>query len=160
MQSKILTLAKAAEIAHKAQESGKTVVTTNGVFDMLSVPHLRLLEAAKASGDFLLVGINSDVSVKKIKDDSRPIIPESQRLELLAGLECIDGLFLFDEEDPREWLKEVRPDVHVNSSEYSQDCVEAAVVKEIGAELKLVQRSERLLSTSDVIEVIKEKYCS
>ncbi len=155
---RLLTLADAIRTASDVRQAGRVVVTTNGAFDLLSVPHIRLLEAAKKEGDFLLVGINSDVSVKKLKGEKRPIIPEAERAELVAALRCVDGVFLFDDLDPREWLTQVRPNVHVNSAEYSEECIEAPVLKEIGAKLVLVPRHEDLLSTSGVIDVIRSRF--
>ena len=73
-------------------------------------------------------------------------------------MSCVDSVFLFDEQDPREWLKAIRPNVHVNSSEYTEECIESGVVSEIGAELVLVPRGESILSTSDFISIIQERY--
>ena len=155
----ILTIAGARDLVVQSRQQGKRVVTTNGVFDILSVPHLRMLEAAAREGDVLIVGINSDMSVRSFKGDKRPLVPEQQRAELVAGLWCVDGVFLFDELDPRVWLRTIKPHVHVNSAEYTEHCVEASVLQDIGARLVLVPRDTEHLSTSDIIRVVSDRYC-
>lgn len=156
----ILTLPEAVDLAARFRQEGKSIVTTNGVFDMLAVPHLRLLEAARREGDVLFVGINSDISVRALKGDRRPIVPEGERAELVRGLRCVDAVFLFNESDPRAWLRKIRPHVHVNSAEYTEACIEAPLLKEIGARLVLTPRDTEHLSTSDVIKTIQHRYCS
>lgn len=156
----ILTLPEATDLAVKLRQQGKRVVTTNGAFDLLSIPHLRLLEAARREGDALLVGVNSDVSVRALKGEKRPIVPEQERAALVCGLQCVDAVFLFDEPDPRAWLPQIHPDVHVNSAEYTEQCIEAPLLQEIGARLVLVPRDTEHLSTSGVIHVIRDRYCS
>lgn len=156
----ILTLLEAADLAIQFRQQGKRVVTTNGAFDILSIPHLRLLEAARGEGDVLLVGVNSDASVRALKGEKRPIVPEQERAALVVGLRYVDAVFLFDETDPRAWLPQIRPDVHVNSAEYTAQCIEAPVLQEIGARLVLVPRDTEHLSTSDVIQAIRDRYCS
>jgi rfaE bifunctional protein nucleotidyltransferase chain/domain len=156
----ILTISEAAAMAAKAKSKGKKVVTANGAFDMLSYPHLQFLTAAKKEGDILLVGVNSDRSVRDLKGNKRPIVPQADRAELVSELKCVDGVFVFDETDPRAWLTLIKPNVHVNSAEYGQDCVEASVLKDIGATLVLTQRDTSHLSTSDVIKTIQERYAS
>src|SRR3954471_14824943 len=93
----------------QARNEGKTVVWTNGCFDLLHVGHVHSLLGAKAQGDFLVVGVNSDASVQKLKGPKRPIVPESQRVELLAALECVDWVVLFDEVIPLEAIRRLQP---------------------------------------------------
>lgn len=155
----ILTLPEAIDLAGKFRHEGKRIVTTNGAFDLLSVPHLCLLEAARREGDVLLVGVNSDMSVRALKGEKRPIVPERERAALVAGLRCVDAVFLFDEPDPCAWLPKIRPHVHVNSAEYTEECVEASLLREIGARLVLIPRDAKHLSTSDIITVIQKRYC-
>src|SRR6266568_4926507 len=88
--------------AERLRKAGKTLVFTNGVFDLLHVGHLRYLQQARALGDALAIGLNSDASVKRLKGDKRPILPEAERAELLAGLACVDYVCLYEEDDPRE----------------------------------------------------------
>jgi D-glycero-beta-D-manno-heptose 1-phosphate adenylyltransferase len=99
--------------------SGKTVVWTNGCFDILHVGHVRSLRDAKALGDVLIVGINSDVSVRVIKGDSRPIVNQSDRAELIAALEMVDYVTIFDEPTPVAALSRLRPDIHCKGAEYA-----------------------------------------
>ncbi|PIR53283.1 D-glycero-beta-D-manno-heptose 1-phosphate adenylyltransferase [Candidatus Peregrinibacteria bacterium CG10_big_fil_rev_8_21_14_0_10_49_10] len=156
---KICSLEDAAAHAARLRAEGKKVVTTNGVFDLLCVPHLLLLEKAASLGGILFVGVNSDQSVRALKGDKRPILPCVERQMLVAGIGCTGYVFSFDETDPRSWLQQIRPHVHVNSSEYTENCIEASTVYEIGAELVLYPRAEGFLSTSDVVERICDRYC-
>ncbi len=155
---RILTIDQAAVMSTDAQKSGKKVVTTNGTFDLLSVAHVRLLEAAKKEGDILIVGVNSDASVKALKGNDRPVVSEEERATLVASLRAVDAVFLFDDADPRVWLSVIKPDVHVNSEEYGKECVEAETVREIGAKLVLAPRATEIKSTSKRIEDIVQRF--
>jgi rfaE bifunctional protein nucleotidyltransferase chain/domain len=145
--------------AHDAKAKGKHIVTANGTFDLFSVAHLRFLEKASSHGDVLIVGINSDASVKKLKGEKRPIIPQHERATIVAGIRCVDGVFIFDDPDPREWIKTIRPDTHCNGAEYTEQCIEAETIKEIGARLILLPRATDVISTHDAIEMIQKRYC-
>ena len=165
MSEKVITIDELTKRLDSERQSGKKIVTTNGVFDLLSAPHVFFLEEAKKQGDILVVGINSDESVQRCKDPKRPIVPEDQRALLVASLACVDHVFLFEDDDPRAWLPVIRPDAHVNSEEYTEKCIEADVVKEIGAELVLLPRRlhpdhDDFLSTSDIIDTIRDRYSS
>jgi D-glycero-beta-D-manno-heptose 1-phosphate adenylyltransferase len=98
---------------------GKTVVFTNGCFDLLHPGHTRLLEAARSLGDILIVALNTDQSVQRIKGPTRPLIPESERAELISSLACVDAVTLFDEDTPRELIAELLPDVLVKGGDWS-----------------------------------------
>lgn len=100
-------------------DRGKTVVWTNGCFDLLHVGHIRSFRDAKALGDILIVGINSDASVRAIKGDSRPIVSQSDRAEVIAALEMVDYVTIFDEPTPVAVLERLRPDIHCKSAEYA-----------------------------------------
>jgi rfaE bifunctional protein nucleotidyltransferase chain/domain len=121
----------AAEAA-RLRAAGKHLVFTNGVFDLLHVGHLRYLQQARALGDALAVGLNADACVKRLKGDKRPILPENERAELLAGLACVDYVCLFPEDDPRELIKAVVPQILVKGGDWpvdqilGRDTVEAA----------------------------------
>ncbi|HEX4133285.1 MAG TPA: adenylyltransferase/cytidyltransferase family protein [Bryobacteraceae bacterium] len=108
-------------IASRADWSreSKTVVWTNGCFDLLHVGHIRNFRDAKALGDVLIVGINSDSSVRAIKGDSRPIVPQEERAELIAALEMVDYVTIFDEPTPAAALSRLRPDIHCKGAEYA-----------------------------------------
>lgn len=109
---KIHTLKEVLEIAETARNAGKTIVATNGCFDIIHIGHVRNLEAAKALGDLLIVGINSDASVRIGKGYSRPIVSEQERAEVIASLKAVDYVFIFNERTPFSWISELRPDIH------------------------------------------------
>ncbi len=152
--SKLCTVEQAADIAKSAHAAKQTVVTINGAFDLLSLAHVRFLESAKEQGDILMVGVNSDASIRLLKGKDRPIVSEGERSLLVAALACTDHVFLFDDEDPRRWLATIKPDVHVNSDEYGEDCIEASTLREIGTKLVLLPRATDILSTTQRIESI------
>jgi D-beta-D-heptose 7-phosphate kinase/D-beta-D-heptose 1-phosphate adenosyltransferase len=138
-------------LAAALRSLGKRIVTVNGTFDVLHAGHLHILKEAKAQGDVLVVGLNSDASVRANKGPKRPVVPQAQRADLLLALRYVDHVHIFDEPVPMAFIAAVRPDVHVNGAEYGENCVESGVVREIGARLHLVPRIDGL-STSDLIE--------
>ncbi|HWQ59933.1 MAG TPA: adenylyltransferase/cytidyltransferase family protein [Candidatus Fimivivens sp.] len=155
-ERKILTEDEIAQISGRIRSEGKTVVTTNGSFDIFHYGHVILLDEAKRQGDILIVGINSDESVRAYKGPDRPINNESSRAGVLAAMEAVDYVFLFDDTTPNRWLERVRPDVHCNSSEYGSDCVERPILDKIGSKLYLVSRDQKDgLSTTDIIRKLK-----
>jgi D-beta-D-heptose 7-phosphate kinase/D-beta-D-heptose 1-phosphate adenosyltransferase len=103
------------------RREGRSVVFTNGVFDILHPGHLRYLQAARAQGDHLVVGVNSDRSVRANKGPSRPINPESERAEMLAALACVEAVVVFDEETPAEIVRRLQPDVLVKGADWPAD---------------------------------------
>jgi len=112
---------------------GKTVVMANGVFDLLHVGHLRYLEAAKQLGDFLVVAVNSDASTRAYKGPGRPVVTESERAELIGGLECVDHVLIFDEPNVENVLRTLKPDIHAKGTDYTTETIpERAVVAEYG----------------------------
>ena len=117
--SKVATLDELAALRSVWFETGKTVVWTNGCFDLLHVGHIRSLRDAKALGDILIVGVNSDASVRAIKGDSRPIINQADRAELIAALEMVDYVTIFDESTPVAALSRLRPDIHCKGADYA-----------------------------------------
>lgn len=138
----------------------KTIASLNGSFDLLHAGHLYILHEAAQTADILIVAINSDHSVRSYKGPERPIIPLKYRLQMLTALECIDYVTWFDEKDPREILKKICPDVHVNGAEYGENCIEAETVRQNGGKLHLVKRIDGL-ATSEIIAKIRdsEKVC-
>lgn len=126
MRGKIGELHEIETIVAKAKQDGKQVVFTNGCFDLLHRGHLHLLREAKKLGDLLVVALNSDSSVRKIKGAERPILPESERAELIAALEMVDYVTLFDEPDPYAAIKALRPDVLVKGGDWSKDDIVGA----------------------------------
>ncbi|GAG14983.1 unnamed protein product, partial [marine sediment metagenome] len=100
--NKIKTFEEIKEIAPKLKSEGKKIVTTNGSFDLLHIGHVKSLQKAKEYGDILIVGLNSDSSIKQYKSKDRPIVGQKERAEMLAALECVDYVVIFDETDPRK----------------------------------------------------------
>jgi rfaE bifunctional protein nucleotidyltransferase chain/domain len=111
----------AARFAQQIRTRGGTVVFTNGVFDLLHPGHVRYLRDARALGDALIVGLNSDRSVRSNKGSERPITPESERAEILLALECVDAVAIFDDDTPAEIIKRVQPDVLVKGADWGAD---------------------------------------
>jgi D-beta-D-heptose 7-phosphate kinase/D-beta-D-heptose 1-phosphate adenosyltransferase len=105
------------------REKGKRVVFTNGCFDLLHVGHIRYLAAAKSEGDILVVGLNSDTSVQAIKGQKRPIVPQDERAEVLAGLWCVDYIVLFTEPDPLNLIRVLAPDVLVKGGDWPENSI-------------------------------------
>lgn len=143
-----------AQLAATLRAKGRKIVTINGSFDLLHSGHLHILSEAKRQGDVLVVGLNSDSSIRGYKGSDRPIIPEQQRAEMLLALRMVDYVHIFDESDPIVFLKEVNPDVHVNGSEYGHDCIESETVRRGGGTIHIVTRVANL-STSGLLQAAK-----
>lgn len=136
--------------------AGKTVVTTNGCFDILHVGHVRYLEKTKNFGDYLIVLLNSDKSVKSIKGPSRPINNEMDRAEILSALRCVDYVVLFDEDSPRNLLDEMKPDVYTKGADYTMETLpEADIMKKNGTRVEFIDFVKGK-STTKTIEKMKE----
>jgi rfaE bifunctional protein nucleotidyltransferase chain/domain len=128
-----------SELGNRLRAEGKRVVFTNGCFDLLHVGHLRYLQAARELGDALVVGLNTDASVRRLKGPARPVVSEDDRAEVLAGLRCVDYVTLFDEATPVEAIRALRPDVHVKGGDYrEEDLPEAAIVREQGGRVEII----------------------
>jgi rfaE bifunctional protein nucleotidyltransferase chain/domain len=152
---KIVSREKLKEICDTLHAQGTAIVTCNGSFDLFHYGHLRFLQEAKTQGDVLIVGLNSDNSIRQYKDPSRPIIPQEQRAEILAALAIVDYVHIFDETVPMPFLETVRPAVHVNGAEYGEDCIEAETVKKHGGRIHLMPKVDGL-STTELIGRIKK----
>jgi rfaE bifunctional protein nucleotidyltransferase chain/domain len=122
-RDKVLTRRGAAAAARAARRRGERVVFTNGCFDLLHVGHVRSLEQARRLGDRLLVGLNSDASVRRLKGAQRPIVPGRQRAEVLAALECVDWVVLFGEATPLSLIRAVRPDVLAKGGDWRLEAI-------------------------------------
>lgn len=144
-------------ITDELKTQGKIIVTINGCFDMLQLGHIKILYEAKKQGDILLVGLNSDASVKRLKGNDRPINNQSTRCEVMAALQMVDYVFVFEEDDPRAFLNILRPQVHVNDASYGVNCIESEVLKLYGGKLHLVEKFN-VPSTTQTIEKIKQVY--
>lgn len=118
VQSKIRTVDELADLSGDLRKAGKTIVLTNGCFDLLHVGHLNYLTAAKALGDVLIVAINTDGSMRRIKGEKRPLNTEADRMQMLAGLSCVDFVTSFDEPDPYLLITRIRPDILVKGGDW------------------------------------------
>ena len=132
-----------------------TIATLNGSFDLLHAGHLEIIYQASKQADVLIVALNTDESIQKYKSPSRPIISLEYRKQMMAALEFVDYVTWFSETDPREILKKICPDVHVNGAEYGKDCIEAEVVRQGGGRVHIVDLVQGL-STSSIIKKIRE----
>lgn len=112
-----------ARLAEQLRVEGKKIVFTNGVFDLLHPGHIRYLRQARAMGDALIVGVNSDRSVRVVKGADRPITPECERVEILAALDCVDAVVVFDEDTPHAIISTIQPDVLVKGADWAQDAI-------------------------------------
>lgn len=137
------------------RKAGKTIVTCNGSFDLFHYGHLCFLEEAKKQADVLIVGLNSDSSIKKYKSPDRPVITQDQRAALLSAMEIVGFVHIFGETDPIAFLEVVKPDVHVNGAEYGENCIEAPTVKKYGGRVHLMPKVAGL-STTGLIARIKQ----
>jgi len=140
------------------KKRGKKIVFTNGCFDILHAGHVSYLAAAEAEGDILVVGLNSDKSVKKIKGNKRPIIKEKQRAEVLAALKSIDYVIIFNEPDPFKLICRIEPDVLVKGADWEEkDIIGADIVKKNGGKIVRVNIVQDI-STSDIIQRIQNTF--
>ncbi len=138
-RDKIKSIDSAQKEVNLLKKEGKRIVFTNGCFDILHIGHARYLYEAKRLGDFLLVAVNSDRSVKALKGPSRPVVPENERAEMIAALGCVDMAIIFDEETPYEVIKKIVPHVLVKGGDWKEDdIVGADIVKGAGGEVKSI----------------------
>jgi len=147
---------EAHRLATDLRASGKTIVFTNGVFDLLHIGHLRYLEEAKSLGDVLLVGINSDRSVRQLKGAGRPITAEEERAEVLEALTCVDGVVIFDEETPRDLIQAIQPDVLVKGSDWAEDAIVGRDIVEARGGRVVRVAIQPGYSTTRIVEKIKK----
>jgi rfaE bifunctional protein nucleotidyltransferase chain/domain len=138
------------------KSSGLKIATLNGSFDILHAGHLEMLFQASRQADRLIVALNSDASIKAYKSKDRPYIPLEQRLAMMACISFVDFVTWFDETDPIRILSLIKPDVHVNGSEYGENCIEAETVHTNGGRIHIVELVPGL-STSKLIQKIREK---
>jgi D-glycero-beta-D-manno-heptose 1-phosphate adenylyltransferase len=136
---------------------GKTVVLANGCFDLFHVGHIRYLRAAKSNGDILVVAVNSDSSVRKLKGPGRPILPQEERADILAAFSFVDFVTIFDEPTVAEVLLALKPDIHVKGSDYTRRTVpERDTVKSYGGRVAIVG-GPKIRNTSQVIGDIQAR---
>jgi D-beta-D-heptose 7-phosphate kinase/D-beta-D-heptose 1-phosphate adenosyltransferase len=123
VHKKVLSLSEAVAFVEHLRHEGKQIVFTNGVFDLLHPGHVRYLQDARDEGDVLIVGVNSDRSVRAIKGATRPIMPEAERAEILAALKCVDAVVIFDEDNPQTILHRLQPDVLAKGADWASDAI-------------------------------------
>ncbi len=134
------------------------IIFTNGCFDIFHAGHIQYLEHAKSSGDILIVGVNSDESVKRLKGDKRPIIKQEQRLRMIAALQCVDYVILFDEDTPYNLIMLIKPDVLVKGDDWNiKNIVGVDIVRSHGGEVVQVNHEIEISSTK-IIQTIAKRY--
>jgi len=158
MTSKIIRRSEITALVESLKVQKKKIVFTNGCFDLLHAGHVRYLTEARAQGDCLIVGLNTDRSVNRIKDPHRPLIPEDQRAEVLAALICVSYVVFFEEPDPLTLIEAIRPDVLVKGADWSEDdIIGAGLVRSYGGRVFRVALVGGI-STTEIIRRIVERY--
>lgn len=152
-----LALQAAVDLVGTLRAAGKTVVFTNGVFDLLHPGHVRYLQQARALGDALIVGVNTDRSTRAIKGAGRPITPEAERVEILAALAQVDAVVLFDEETPLEIIAAIQPDVLVKGADWANDAIVGRETVEARGGRVVRVAVEQGHSTSSIVEKIRRR---
>ena len=155
MPGKLKSVEELKSIASQAKARGQKTVFTNGCFDILHRGHLHVLREAKALGDLLIVAVNSDGSVKRLKGPSRPVISEVGRSELIAALEMVDYVTLFEEADPRRLIEEIQPDILAKGGDWRRDQVVGAdIVERSGGKVAVIPYLKGF-STTEIIERVR-----
>ena len=142
-------------LVQRLRAAGKTIVFTNGVYDLIHPGHVRYLQAARALGDALIVGVNSDRSVRANKGPSRPVNPEAERAEVIAALACVDVAIVFDEDTPHEIITRLQPDVLVKGADWAEDAIVGRDVVEARGGRVVRMPVESGFSTTTLIEVVR-----
>lgn len=153
----VIPVDRLAALGEALRNEGRRIVFTNGHFDLLHVGHLRYLQAARTLGDVLVVGVNDDAMTTARKGPSRPVLPEGERAELLAGLACVDYVTIFHEPTAERTVRLLRPDVYVKGGDYGPggaDLPEARIVAEFGGET-IILPLEQGRSTSAIVAAIR-----
>lgn len=153
--SRVLSRQDTRSLIDRRRAAGAVVVFTNGVFDLLHPGHLRYLQQARALGDMLIVGLNSDASVRRNKGPERPINPESERAEVVAALECVDAVVIFDEDTPAEIVRACQPDILVKGADWPADQIVGRDTVEARGGRVVRMPVEAGYSTTALVERIK-----
>lgn len=159
--SKVLTLQQAARWAASARRKGQRIVATNGCFDLLHFGHVSYLQQARKLGDFLVVGLNGDASVRQLKGPHRPLVPQKQRAAVLAALACVDAVVIFPQVRAHRFLAAVRPDIYVKGGDYRPETLvgrERAVLTVIGSKIRILPFVKGF-STTGLIKKIRQAGC-
>jgi len=158
MREKIKERKELLRIIKNLKSKGKRIVFTNGCFDILHLGHVRYLEEAKSLGDILVVGVNSDSSVRKLKGPKRPILLEEERTEILSGLGCVDYITIFNEADPLKLITSLKPNLLVKGGDWTREqIIGREVVERSGGELVIIPFVKGA-STSNVIGTILKRF--
>lgn len=152
MKGRVLDRDGLDQFVRDARANGAAIVFTNGVFDILHPGHLRYLQAARRHGDMLIVGVNSDASVRRNKGPERPINPEGERAEVLAALACVDAVSVFDDDTPADIITRVQPDVLVKGADWAADQIVGRATVEGRGGVVIREPVEEGYSTSAIIE--------
>jgi rfaE bifunctional protein nucleotidyltransferase chain/domain len=151
---KLWTRGDAAARVDRLRRGGARIVFANGAFDLLHAGHVRYLEAARREGDFLIVGVNSDSSVRLSKGAGRPLVPEVERAEIVAALGCVDAVVVFSEASPAELIALLKPDVHAKGTDYTPETVpERDVVESYGGRVAIVGDTKNHATTDLVARI-------
>ena len=147
-----------AAVLEGERRRNKRIVFTNGCFDLLHVGHVKYLQAARRLGDLLVLGLNSDASIRRLKGPNRPLISQDERAHILAALDCIDYVVIFDEDTPLELIRLLRPDILVKGGDYTPEgVVGKEIVESYGGRVELIQFVDGK-STTNIIEKILSQY--
>jgi D-glycero-beta-D-manno-heptose 1-phosphate adenylyltransferase len=158
MTGRVLDLESARGVAEAARAAGRLVVLANGCFDLLHVGHVRYLEDARALGDLLIVGVNSDAAVRRLKGPGRPLMPAGERAELLAALRAVDHVVVFDDDTADRLVGLLRPAIHAKGTDYTPDSVpERTSVSAVGGRVAITGDAKEH-STRDVIAEILARF--
>lgn len=154
----VLRRENVAKFVENLHTIGKTVVVTNGCFDILHVGHVRYLQKTKTFADYLIVLLNSDKSVRAIKGETRPINNENDRAEILCALSCVDYVVLFDETSPRNLLDEIKPDVYTKGADYTMETLpEADIMRKNGTRVEFIEFVEGKSTTGIINKMNNEQ---
>ena len=155
-KEKIIKIENLKSIVEGLKKKGKKVVTTNGVFDILHIGHIRYLQEAKGLGDVLIVAVNSDSSVKSIKDPKRPLNNENDRAEALAALGCVDFVAIFKDKNPIKFIEIVKPKIHVKGGDYKiNQIIEKDAVEKNKGKVILIPKVEGYSTTVFIKKVVE-----
>jgi len=156
--SKIYSLSELKNIIEEEKRKGKKIVLANGCFDLIHVGHIRYLKEAKEKGDILIVALNSDGSIRKLKGSGRPLLKERERAEIISSFYFVDYITIFSETNVEKVLLTLKPDIHAKGSDYTPETVpEREVVKNYGGKIEITG-GPKVKSTSEIIKEIKRKF--
>lgn len=154
--NKLYSLDQLSILIQEKKAAGKTVVLANGCFDLIHIGHIRYLQAAKKNGDVLVVALNSDASVRRLKGKGRPLLDEKERAEIISALYFVDYITIFSEPTVEKILLTLKPHIHAKGSDYTKDTVpEKDTVKSYGGKIAITG-GPKIRSTSDIIKAVKE----